>query len=459
MGTEKGSTEPDAAEGRRLRQELQSTVKRYFEDKGFGFFLRPDATDLFFHASNLQCSRPYEGEVLCFDLGKDKLGREVAVSIHRPSSPLATGDIVDWTVDPGTRRAEGTILPRSGGDPIRFSGFDLLKTLGPEGRQINPRPWHAASYKELVLSDGSRRAVDIQIDWRYPLHRFAYLDDEEELVRSLKSIALDENWDYRTSQSKKPHEILYNYLHYTFAKLVDEDRGREPLQRKIRIRDDLKDHTPLAAFNTGLVDKRYESIFALFERNDPGRQQSWKLLAFCIAGEGAGKLLSHYFNPLPGPAQYFSHTAELLYDPDAPMHPDYTHIMNENRDRLPAELLKLVEPLDAIKAANVLKMHLDRSIDLARKRARWNFKTAIPHYFPSFKRLDFLLPLSLLDDFTVDVALAVQRTEKGYLGNTILPLDWAYKSARLVCRPDSDWLAPERIDAVAGTRLDEPDVE
>jgi hypothetical protein len=87
-----------------------------------------------------------------------------------------------------------------------------------------------------------------------------------------------------------------------------------------------------------------------------------------------------------------------------------------------------------------LTMHLDEAIDVAKKRARWNYKTAIPHYFPSFKRLEFLLPLCLVRDNRVDVALSVQKMETGYLANTILPLDWAYKTARLVCRPDSEWL-------------------
>lgn len=91
-------------------------------------------------------------------------------------------------------------------------------------------------------------------------------------------------------------------------------------------------------------------------------------------------------------------------------------------------------------------MHLDEAIDVAKKRARWNYKTAIPHFFPSFKRLEFLLPLCLVRDERVDVALSVQKGDTGYLASTILRLDWAYKSARLVCRPDSDWLAPEKIE-------------
>ncbi len=431
----------------------EGSVQRYIEDKGFGFITRTDAPSLFFHANNLECSIPYEGETLTFTLGKDKTGRDEARSLRRPSSDLRTGDIIDWRVEPGTRHGEGLIFPHGGTDPIPFSGHDLRRSPGL--RQPSPRPWHAAKYQTILLKDKTLRAVDIDIDWRYPLQRFAFLGKEEDVIVRLKGLALDENWDYRTSKSRKPHEILYSYLQFTFAKLVDEDRRRAASDRKVRTRTDLKDHKPLATFNTGLVDKRYESIFALFEANEPGRQQPWVFLDFCIPGEDAGKLLSRHFNPLPGPACYFTHASELLFDPDAPLHPDYTHILNENRDRLPADLLATVEKLDSRRAENTLKMHLDRAINLARKRTRWNFKTAIPHYFPSFRRLDFLLPLCLLDDTTVDGALAVQPTETGYIGNTILPLDWAYKSARLVCRPDSDWLAPDRIDSGADVSLDE----
>lgn len=199
------------------------------------------------------------------------------------------------------------------------------------------------------------------------------------------------------------------------------------------------------------MNSTYKSIYALLEAHEPGRPQEWRFRAFCIPGEGHGKVLASYFNPLPGPAEYFHSTAELLYDPDKPLHLDYTHILSHNRNRLPAELLTQVKALDESAAVRILTMHLEHAIDIARKRARWNFRTAVPHYFPSFKRLEFLLPLCLLQDNRVDVALCVQQTDTGYLGSTILPLDWAYKSARLVSRPDSDWLAPDRIDESAKT--------
>lgn len=86
------------------------------------------------------------------------------------------------------------------------------------------------------------------------------------------------------------------------------------------------------------------------------------------------------------------------------------------------------------------------AVDLSIKRVLWNFKTAVPQYYPRVKKLQLLLPVCLVSDEQVDLALAVEKTESGsYLGHTVLSLDWAYRNARLICRPDSDWLAPDMI--------------
>ena len=53
-----------------------------------------------------------------------------------------------------------------------------------------------------------------------------------------------------------------------------------------------------------------------------------------------------------------------------------------------------------------------------------------------------------LEDHKVDIALVVTRNPSGsYQGRTVLPLEWAYQNARLVCRPDSDWLTPDRVES------------
>ena len=55
--------------------------------------------------------------------------------------------------------------------------------------------------------------------------------------------------------------------------------------------------------------------------------------------------------------------------------------------------------------------------------------------------------VKIVDDEIVDIALVVEKTKSGnYIGHTILPLNWAYNNARLVARPDSDWLVAEQIE-------------
>ena len=76
----------------------------------------------------------------------------------------------------------------------------------------------------------------------------------------------------------------------------------------------------------------------------------------------------------------------------------------------------------------LIKRRLEDAKFLA-ERIRWNFKTAIPQYYPRFNLMSFLLPLALINDEVVDMALVVTRTGGSYLGRTILPLNWAYKNA------------------------------
>ena len=64
-------------------------------------------------------------------------------------------------------------------------------------------------------------------------------------------------------------------------------------------------------------------------------------------------------------------------------------------------------------------------------------------YFPRKNRGSLLLPLALVEENKVDLALVVSRHSNGsYQGETILPLSMAYQDSRLVSRPDSDWLQP-----------------
>lgn len=291
------------------------------------------------------------------------------------------------------------------------------------------------------------------------LEKWAHIGDWGALLQTLANMALPEKWGFQNSG--EPFAILKNYLIYTFYRLQFEGKVLES-----------SDHG-LAAFDTGLVDKTYESIYACFVPEPIGAVH-WRFEAFCKAGSRQwGKKLVSTFNPLPQRAQYFTCKEDLLFDGDRPLQRDIDHILLDNIGRLPREFLEeelrgndeALECLGrlcsasgdgerAVAASGLrgaiendvrtkrrLVNRLDDAIELAQKRVEWNFKTAVPAFYPTKNSMSLLLPLDLTEDERPDVALVVELLESGvYIGQTILTMRMAYNNARLISRPDSDWL-------------------
>jgi hypothetical protein len=336
----------------------------------------------------------------------------------------------------------------------------------PEVQTVTPTTTFGAEYNDAPLIKRSDVANNIRIPSK--LTNWAYMGDFRNMTQALKDMALKERWYYKTQDPTNPYPILYSYLVYTFYRL-----SKEP--GKIKITDNY------AAFNTGLVNNLYEPIYALFGKNRIPNKQEWYFIEFCISGVGkAGKILASYFNPLPERAQFFRNQVELLYDTKAPEpQMNWNHIILDNLSRLPVEFLMENSPngfelqdtqeMDAVvrkeyyealawaieqdsKKFRSIKNRFSDSLSLALKKVQWNFRTAIPIYYPASNRLSLLLPLSLLDDEIIDVALVTERTPSGsYLGHTILPLNWAYNNARLIARPDNNWLIAEDIETGKAT--------
>ena len=292
------------------------------------------------------------------------------------------------------------------------------------------------------------------------LEQFAFLGSWTNFLSSLAEMALPERWDFGDA-AQGDMGILRRYIQYTFYRLTLED--------KILINED----ETFAAFNTGLVNVHYDDIYACFEPNPEGNSSKWRFSEFCTKGRrGMGKRLVDTFNPLPQPASYFERKEDLLYDLEKELHTDYEHILIDNVRRLPLEFLKeechgSAEAMDCLadiekgdaqsreeaykdlaaiieeqpRLFNRMRNRLSDAIDLAQKQVRWNFKRAIPCYFPTRNVMSLMLPLCLVEDSEVDVALVVELTRSGsYQGQTILTLQQAYIDGRLLCRPDSDWL-------------------
>lgn len=310
------------------------------------------------------------------------------------------------------------------------------------------------------------------------LERFAFIKDWPGVLQELAKIARPECWSFNRAETDTTYPILRQYLLYTFHHLE--------LEGKIGVSED----GIMAAFNTGLVTDRFDDIYMCFRPNmrlDNSETPKWYFAEFCTAGSRyigkMGKLLVEGFNPLPQPALYFdprNKARDLLYDLEKDVQVDYSHVIIDNTGRLPLEFLEKAcmwddEALSLVLAIkeesswkqrqqmfqqlgrlidsstdlfNEIRSRIDRAIELAKKQVRWNYKIAIPCFYPKKNKMSFMLPLCLTSHTRADVALVVELTKAGnYQGQTILTLQMAYLDARLICRPDSEWLDPCLISA------------
>lgn len=346
-----------------------------------------------------------------------------------------------------------------------------------DGKIIFPCRWQRTdgNYVELTLKPSayegrawflsfvdtiSRDPVPRTVQPGRQLENFAYLGSWNSFLSELADKAVAENWDFEGS-GRSDHHILIQYIKYTFYRLTREN--------KVCISGDKK----FACFNTGLVDKHYDDIYACFAPNEPGCETEWKFTGFCTAANRTlGKQIVNYFSPLPQPAVYFEHGEQLFFDLSKQLLPDFDHIIIDNISRLPLEFLEeqFTDCPDAREAAAKIRSadgyekrglyaqlreivsgndrlfmriqnRIRDSIELAKKRVSRNYKTAIPSYFPKRNTMSLMLPLCLTDEEKPDVALVVEQTQSGnYQGQTILTLDQAYIDARLLCRLNSEWL-------------------
>jgi Domain of unknown function (DUF3825) len=242
----------------------------------------------------------------------------------------------------------------------------------------------------------------------------------QDTLEALAGLAEPEDWT-GSNTAVRPLPILDSFLRYTYQRLVMED--------KIAVTHD-GEH---AAVNTGLLTMNAEEIFGLFHRNRSEDHQRWVFARW--ATESDRDIMRH-FDPAPLMAEYVTSASELVYDWRRELKLAYDHILGDNIDRFPAELA--TQPLRARQA-------LDHAIDWTLRRARRNYKVIVPQWYPILGEAgaQFLMPLDLSGDGSADLALVVSAVgERAYRGHTVLTLDMAYTNARLVARPDSDWLLP-----------------
>ena len=253
-------------------------------------------------------------------------------------------------------------------------------------------------------------------EWPEDLFEFAFVPDRDGRLKELADLAEGEDWGYQHTQTEYAHPILFNFLRYTYRRLVEE--------QKIIVSDDGQ----YSCFNTGLVSAIQEPVFASFETNRREEAQPWFFKGWFRRGQWE----LNRFAELPDIAQYFDDPNCLVFDTRKELRVNVEHIIETNRERIP----ETYRTFDSYTLQNLLQ----GTIESAKQRVRRSYKTAIPQYYKG--QVQLLLPLCFSNPQKADLALVVERHQTFYRASTCLTLDMAYNNARQLARPDRDWLQP-----------------
>ncbi len=284
---------------------------------------------------------------------------------------------------------------------------------------------------------------------------FALVTEWDGRLQELADLAEPERWQYVRVPSATPLPVLDSYIRHTFARLSEQDK--------------IQTTPTIACFNTGLLTPSQEQIYGVFNvatRFDtrlpigPGNKK-WFLKGWARAGD---RSLTG-FPQLPALPTYWEDPGDLIFNPALQVELNLDHIIRDNLNRFPEELGgKLGRdgvPTDAdisdvederdpgpsneeVRVPLALRNSLEGAMKHSIRLAQRSYRVAVPQFHRGHVQL--LLPLYMRDSDTVDLALTMEKHGSWYRGATVLYPDWAYRHARLLARPNSEWLGGFRSD-------------
>lgn len=410
------------------------TIKFFNYNKGFGKIIRnSDGNEFHLHITNLLQdseitilaeAKNLQNEPVIFEIGQSRQG-EQAIKVRLDLNKRAVGYIKEYE--------EGKFGKIEDYNSKEIFHLHYSKVIGSTEKYVRIEVGEPVVFTHN-LNKGRKEAIDVVlIDERYPLELFAYFEDIDLNLKTLAtspSLAETKNeyWDY-IQRPTNGFPVLFSYLNQTFSKIL--------LQNKIISAISRDGKQEFAYFNTGLVTKEQDEIYAYFCQNEQYRELTgwgisipkWKFVEFNTDQSRYSK----YFTELPKMATFFedTETTQLIFDTSIKVTIKKDHI-KKRKHRFPEKIAKLDD--------NVFFDEINKALELATKRARRNYKTAIPHYYDN--KIQFLLPLCMTSKIDADLALVVNRDENSYIAHTVLSLDQAFNNARLLAKPDREWLTP-----------------
>lgn len=415
----------------------EGLVKWYDANGKFGFITPNDnSNDVYFHLSNVK----NELAVLL----ETKKGKNEPVVFEEKPSSRHSGQLEGFDVALDLeKRKVGYIHMKQ--EPLD-SEYSYIKDYYSQDEYFlhhsNIRKNHESKFVSFEEEDPVVFTPDknekgliakdvVLVDTRPFILGFSGFQDYDSAVQQLlqPDMCEEENWDYIQKPTNN-YPILRSYLNKTCERVVN--------QEKYKI-GKASDGTEYMFFNTGLVNQFQDEIFAYFTKNRKyTANQPWGIKIpewWFLEFNTDQSFYYKYFSEVPEIATYFeeAEVQKLIFDTTLNIRANWEHL-NKRRMRIDSEEIQEMTEQEFRDA-------IEDSIRMAKKRIKRNYKTAIPHFYKN--DIQFLVPLcERKDRGTALAAMVIQKKEQIYEVTTILTLDQAYNNARLLAKPDREWLNP-----------------
>jgi len=243
-------------------------------------------------------------------------------------------------------------------------------------------------------------------------------------------------WGFQQQRFKSKHSYsavpkLKNYLNYTFKRLLEMEQSAPGLYFSVSA------DGKWISFNTGLQNPHCADLLAIFQRYesrpDSPPRPDWVYKGCYTPNESLYR--NHFGTQVPDIASYSTDSRDFVFDASYRLEKDaFDHLLD--RAKLRAGLPNATD--------EVVRTYLRGAIENLVPKIRRNYKVAIPVYYVEEKRMQLLLPFASVTEANNMSCFLIERDDsiKSYRLKTIFDLDQAYFSARLITRPDKDWLDP-----------------
>lgn len=269
---------------------------------------------------------------------------------------------------------------------------------------------------------------------------FAIQGDYDEPWKLVAKQTLDgiDSWRFQQPRfvQKYPHSHvpkLKNYLNYTFKRVLElEQTSPGAYFQK-------SPDGEWISFNTGLHNTYAADMLAIFQRYKPRPDLTPKPMPDWVFKGCYAPNDRHYRDrfgvTVPEIAWYSVDSRDFVFDASYRLDRDaFDHLFDRAKERA-----GLPNASD-----EVVRNYLRGALENLVPKIRRNYKVAIPVYYVEERRMQLLLPFVSASNLSDVSSFLVERDDstRCYRLKTIYDLDQAYFSARLITRPDKDWLNP-----------------